>query len=203
MIETVSWIFFIFAAVVFHEVSHGLMAYVLGDSTAKSAGRLSLNPLKHIDPFWTVILPAVLYFSTHGKLVFGMAKPVPVNFARLRHPRRDAVLVALAGPGVNLLLAAILSLIWSRSGSTFALYGAYLNLGLGLFNLIPIPPLDGSRIAAALMPRRMSSMFLSIERWGFIIIVFLHMMGILFKILMPAIDFFCKLYRIPLVLSDI
>ena len=197
MTETVLWIFFIFTAVVLHEIAHGLMAYSLGDPTAKFAGRLSLNPLKHIDLFWTVILPVVLYLSTHGKLVFGMAKPVPVNFSRLRSPRRDTVLVALAGPAANLAIAAFLSFIWVRLGSTFALYGAYLNLGLGLFNLIPIPPLDGSRVAAVLMPERVSSAFLSIERWGFLMIIFLHMTGVLFKILVPMIDFFCNLLHIP------
>lgn len=197
MIEAFSWVFFIFMAVVLHEVAHGLTAYSLGDSTAKSAGRLSLNPLKHIDLFWTIILPLVLYFSTQGKLAFGMAKPVPVNFARLRHPGRDSVLVAFSGPAVNLVLAAVLSLIWVRSESQWALYGAYLNLGLGVFNLIPIPPLDGSRIAAAFMPGGAARLFLSVERWGFLIIIALHLSGILLKILLPVIHLFCAVLRIP------
>ncbi len=197
MTETVLWIFFIFSAVVLHEVAHGLAAYFLGDPTAKSAGRLSLNPLKHIDLFWTVLLPAALYFSTQGKLVFGMAKPVPVNFNRLRHPRRDTILVALAGPVTNLLLAALLSFVWGHYGSTFALYGAYLNLGLGVFNLIPVPPMDGSRVFSVLLPERAGAAFLSMDRWGFLIVIFMHMTGILFKILVPMINFFCNLLHIP------
>lgn len=197
MTETLSWVFFIFIAVVLHEVAHGLIAYWLGDSTAKSAGRLSLNPLKHIDPFWTVILPAVLFFTTQGRLVFGMAKPVPVNFTRLRSPRRDSILVALAGPAVNFALAALLSLVWAKSGSTFALYGAYLNLGLGVFNLLPIPPLDGSRIAAALMPDRAATAYLSVQRWGFLIIIALYFSGILLKALVPVMTFFSNLLRLP------
>lgn len=197
MIETLTWFFFIFLAVVLHEVAHGLAAYRLGDPTAKEEGRLSLNPLRHIHPFWTVVLPAVLYFTTQGKLVFGMAKPVPVNFSRLRSPRRDSVLVALAGPGVNLVLAGILSLIWAKTGSEFALYGAYLNLGLGVFNLLPIPPLDGSRIAAAFMPNRAAYFYLSVQKFGFLIVIALYLSGVLMKILVPCINFFSDLLRLP------
>lgn len=197
MTETVLWIFFIFTAVVLHEIAHGLTAYLLGDPTAKFAGRLSINPLKHIDPFWTVILPVTLFLTTHGKLVFGMAKPVPVNFSRLRSPRRDTVLVALAGPLMNLLIAAGLSLYWRKTGSEFALYGAYLNIGLGAFNLIPVPPMDGSRVVAAMMPNRLSTAFLSVERWGFMVIILLQIAGVLFKILVPMIDFFCRLFHMP------
>lgn len=198
MTETLYWILFIFMAVVLHEVSHGLVAYLLGDSTAKSEGRLSLNPVRHIDIFWTIILPVLLYFTTNGKLVFGMAKPVPVDFSRLRSPRRDTFLVAVAGPAMNLLIAAILSIIYFRTASQFALYGAYLNIGLALFNLIPIPPMDGSRMAACFMPARAAYKFLSIDRWGFIITIALYASGILFKVLAPAFQFVCDLFRIPI-----
>ena len=195
--ETAAWIFLFIMTVVLHEVSHGVVAYALGDPTAKQEGRLSLNPLRHVDPFWTVILPVILFFSTHGRFAIGMAKPVPVDFSKLHKPKRDMIWVGLAGPAVNIILAFIFSLFWKATGHDLMLYGVYLNLGLALFNLIPIPPLDGSRIMAGLLPGIWARRYLIIERFGFAIIILLYLMGWLFRILLPVIDFFCSRFGVP------
>jgi Zn-dependent protease len=147
-------------SVVLHEVSHGYVAYRLGDPTAKEQHRLTLNPLAHIDPFGTILLPALLIVS--GLPAFGYAKPVPVNFSRLRHPRRDSLYVALVGPFVNLLLSAVgfviceLALHVTRSALmlNIGVYLGLVNLTLAVFNLLPIPPLDGSAIIERLVPNR-------------------------------------------------
>ncbi|MBI4971998.1 MAG: site-2 protease family protein, partial [Candidatus Omnitrophica bacterium] len=137
------FIFIFLMTVVLHELAHGLVAYALGDRTAAKMGRLTLNPLKHIDPLWTVLLPLLLYLL--GLPIIGMAKPVPVNFLNLKNPKRDMIWVAAAGPITNLLLASVLVLFYKMSGTTeFILYCVYFNLGLAMFNLLPIPPLDGS-----------------------------------------------------------
>lgn len=184
-------------AIVLHEVAHGLAAYALGDPTAKQAGRLTLNPLKHIDPFWTLILPAILLISTQGRFAIGMAKPVPVNFFRLRNPKKDMVWVGLAGPAANIALAALFSGLLNLTGMVAFLYGVYINLGLALFNMIPIPPLDGSRVAAGLMPVRWLRYYLGLERFGFLIILILYMKGWLFWFIRPGMDFFCRLFGVP------
>ena len=180
-------VFVFFISVVIHEVSHGLAAYALGDATAKDAGRLTLNPLPHISLFWTVLLPAALFFATHGHFAIGMAKPVPVDFSRLRKPRSGMSAVALAGPFSNLVLAAILALVWSKWKIDFWLYAVYLNLGLAVFNLIPIPPLDGSRVLASCLPRTWISKLFKFEKFGFIVIAGLYFTGILLKRVVPVI----------------
>ena len=148
LVELLRSFVYLIPALVFHEVAHGWVAYKLGDRTAKAMGRLSLNPLKHIDPVGTIAMPLVLFLSTGGKFVFGAAKPVPVNFAALRNPRRDMIFVGLAGPMANFLLAFILVLVWKfLPASEFLGFRfenfIFVNVFLGAFNLVPIPPLDG------------------------------------------------------------
>jgi Zn-dependent protease len=163
--------------VTIHEVSHGYVAYLCGDATAKNAGRLTLNPLKHIDPFWTVIVPFIL-LVVHSPILFGMAKPVPVNFMMLRNPKRDMILVAAAGPAANILMAIALIYVYKLTGIAVLIYLIMLNLLLAFFNLIPIPPLDGGRILAGFLPSHLAYKFGRIEPYGIFIVVFLLMTGI-------------------------
>jgi len=180
------WLVPLVIAIVFHEVAHGLVARRLGDPTAQQLGRLSFNPIRHIDLFGTVILPLILVVS-HAGAIFGWAKPVPVNYARLRNPRRDMVLVALAGPGMNLLLAlvgaAILLATISLSGGTqegpahFIAESAYsfvlINVFLGVFNLLPIPPFDGGHVVEGLLPPSAALQFHKIGRFSLLVLVLL------------------------------
>ena len=166
-------------AIVFHEVSHGLVARKLGDPTAAERGRLTLNPLKHVDPFGTVILPLLLAIS-HAP-IFGWAKPVPVDYRRLKNPRRDMVLVALAGPGMNVLLAlvgsAILAATLSFSGPRFLVDAAFVfvitNVFLAVFNMIPLPPFDGGHVAEGLLPPRLGQQFRKIGRYSLLVFMIL------------------------------
>jgi len=180
------WLIPLVIAIVFHEVAHGLVARRLGDPTAEERGRLSLNPIRHIDPFGTVILPLILAVS-HAGAIFGWAKPVPVNYARLRKPRRDMVLVALAGPGMNLLLAiagaAILVATLSLSGgaqdgvarfvAANALNFIFINIFLGVFNLLPVPPFDGGHVVEGLLPPSAAVQFRKIGRFSLLVMVIL------------------------------
>ena len=190
-------ILILLAAMTVHEVSHGFVAYWLGDDTAKRAGRLTLNPLRHIDPFWTVLLPALLYFTTGGRFMFGMAKPVPVNFSQLRNLRRDMVCVALAGPLANLLMATVLAFFFKINHNSILLYGIYLNLGLGVFNLLPLPPLDGSRVVGGLLPVRWAISYFRVERFGSLLVLVLYFTGFLMPWVRMGMDFFCGLLRVP------
>ncbi len=180
-----------------HEVSHGLVAYYFGDPTAKQEGRLTLNPLKHIDPFWTVILPGLLFFSTGGRFAIGMAKPVPVDFARLHHPKKDMIWVALAGPAANIVFALVLTIALRLTEQQLILYAIYFNLGLAVFNMIPIPPLDGSRVMAGLLPGKLALYYLRAEPYGFVIILVLYFTGILVSWILPGVNFFCRVMDIP------
>lgn len=180
-------------SVILHELSHGLVAFWLGDRTAKDAGRLTFNPIKHIDPYMSILVPVVLYIL--GAPVFGGAKPVPVNYHNLKWREWGMALVALAGPLTNFLLAFLSFLIGHFTGF---LYGAggeivnfiftelvFINLGFMLFNLIPIPPLDGSRILYAISPDFFRNFLSQIERYGFIIVYLLiFLFGDLFSHLM-------------------
>ncbi len=188
------------AAVTIHEVSHGLVAYRLGDPTPKLAGRLSLNPIKHLDLFGTLA-----FILTQA---IGWAKPVPINPRYFKNPKQDMIWVALAGPVSNLLLATLfalmlkflpyflypLSLFGRRSvvffGKPLVLMfalGIQLNIGLAIFNLLPIPPLDGSRILFGLLPPKMAYSYLRLEPYGFIILLLLIFTGVIQKIILPAI----------------
>lgn len=172
-------------SVILHELAHGVVAYWLGDHTAKDAGRLTFNPIKHIDPYMSILVPVILYILNAP--VFGGAKPVPVNYRNLKGREWGMALVALAGPFTNFLLAFIFFLIGHFSGLLYGTGGAiwkfaftefvYVNLGFMLFNLIPIPPLDGSRVLYAISPDGFRNVLANIERFGIIIV---YMMILLF-----------------------
>lgn len=173
------WVVPVLLAVTLHEAAHGYTALRLGDDTALRAGRLSLNPLRHIDPVGTVLVPALMLFAT--SFLFGWAKPVPVDFMRLNNPRRDMVLVAAAGPGSNLLLAVaaalLIHLLPLFSGDLYQWVGHNLinmvriNLLLCVFNMLPIPPLDGGRVAVGLLPPTLGQRLARLERSGILIIL--------------------------------
>jgi len=181
-------IFVLYFAIVVHEVSHGFVAYLRGDPTAKAMGRLTLNPIPHIDLFGTIIIPGFLIiqsYFTGSHFIIGWAKPVPVDIRRFADPLRDFAITSMAGPASNFLQVAVYAVIfrmaytwgWPDWVVYFGLAGAAINLFLGLFNLIPIPPLDGSRLVAAALPTRLAVQYLSIERFGFIIIFGLLWLG--------------------------
>lgn len=168
-------------SVILHELSHGIVAYWLGDRTAKDAGRLTFNPIKHIDPYMSILVPVVLYIL--GAPVFGGAKPVPVNYRNLKWHEWGMALVAIAGPFTNFLLALIFFLIGHFTGLAYGVGGElwqfiftefiYINLGFMIFNLIPIPPLDGSRVLYAIAPDGFRNILAGVERYGIIIVYLL------------------------------
>jgi Zn-dependent protease len=174
-----TWVVPILIAITFHEAAHAYAALRLGDDTALREGRVTFNPLKHVDPFGTILVPALLLL-TASPFLFGWAKPVPVAFHRLRNPRCDMALVAVAGPMTNVILAfasaLLLHLVWLVPGSTAPwlaqtfYQSILLNLVLAIFNMIPIPPLDGSRIALSLMPGVLARPYAKLERFGFMIL---------------------------------
>ncbi|HVY67333.1 MAG TPA: site-2 protease family protein [Patescibacteria group bacterium] len=195
----VIFVILIFSAIV-HEVCHGLVAERFGDDTAREQGRITLNPLPHIDPFGSILLPLLLLWAG-SPIVFGAAKPVPVNFDNLKPRRLGMAMVALAGPLANYALAVVFALIiklgLSNSIATPILLEAVLiNLVLGTFNLVPIPPLDGSKVLGAVLPERFTYWILSWERWGFVLVLLFLYLGWLEYILLPVIMGFSKLFGI-------
>ncbi len=182
-------------SIVVHEVMHGYVAYKLGDSTAKFMGRLTLNPIPHIDLLGTIIIPLFLIVS-RSPILFGWAKPVPVNFNNLRNPKKDSVYVALAGPASNFVLAIVFAIFFHLlsflSLNIVFWYGVYINLILGIFNLIPIPPLDGGRIAVGLLPLRYSYMLQRIEPFGIYIVVILLFLGFFSYTIFPLVNYLSR-----------
>lgn len=205
----------ILVAITFHEASHGFVAYRLGDSTAKMLGRLTLNPIAHIDLFGTIILPILLFAMTDGRFVFGYAKPVPINPMNFKNPRRDMALSAAAGPVTNILLAGISALLLHLFLTPLTgiipealtekvlmpmilifTYSALINIILAAFNMLPVPPLDGGRVLTGLLPYKHAISFSKIEPFGFIIVLVLIYTNIAHYIIMPIIAVFVSLFQV-------
>ena len=214
IIQISIWALPVLAAIVFHEVAHGWVAYRFGDPTAARMGRLTLNPISHIDLFGTIILPLLLIVA-RSPFLFGYAKPVPVNFYNLNHPKRDMIWVALAGPLTNILLALgsvlILKFLGALEFSPDSSYAPYLlavlnpvylmaknsvviNVVLAVFNAFPIPPLDGGRVLVGVLPEPQSSALARVEPYGFLIILVLLMSHAMDAVMGPAVYFLLRLF---------
>lgn len=195
------WVVPVLFAITVHEVAHGWVANHYGDPTARMMGRLTLNPVKHIDPVGTVLVPGMMLLL--GGIVFGWAKPVPVNQDNLRDPRKHMMVVAAAGPGANLVMAVLWALvIWlgvAVSGFNDSIgfgiqymgfAGVTINVVLMVLNMVPVPPLDGSRVVSGLLPPKVAWQYNQIEPYGLIIVLVLLVTGVLFGVLMPIVNFF-------------
>jgi Zn-dependent protease len=193
-------------AIVLHEVAHGWVANKLGDHTARDMGRLTLNPISHIDLFGTIIMPLMLFVLTNGKMLFGYAKPVPINPYNFRDPKKGMALSSLAGPGINMVLAGSFAFLlrvvmpaiegstpkqeWEWLSLPISLmfgYGVIINVVLGVLNLIPVPPLDGSRVVYWLLPDKQAAAYYRLEPYGMVILMLLIMFGVLGRIISPII----------------
>jgi Zn-dependent protease len=205
----------ILIAITFHEVSHGFVANKLGDPTAKFTGRLTLNPLVHIDPVGTLLMPILLFIFTNGQFVFGYAKPVPINPMNFKDPKKDMALSAAAGPVTNILLAIISQIVLAHliipayslfsGGISIAVlkplkmmfeFSILINIILAVINMIPVPPLDGGRVLVGLLPHKQAISYSKIEPYGFIIVILLLITGIANIIIYPVILLLYALVRI-------
>lgn len=185
-------------AITLHEAAHGYVARYFGDPTAHQAGRITLNPFRHIDPVGTILVPLAILLVSGGGMLFGWAKPVPVDFGRLRQPKRDMMWVAGAGPAANLAMAlfwaAMFKLAWTMPENAYQMplalmsqIGIGINVVLMVLNLLPLPPLDGGRIAVSLLPHGVAWRFAQLERWGFPILLVLLFTGVLGAVLSPLV----------------
>jgi Zn-dependent protease len=208
--KIIIWAVPVLLAITVHEVAHGWVALRYGDTTAKRAGRLTLNPIKHVDPVGTILVPGIMLAL--GGFIFGWAKPVPVNFMALNNPKRDMVYVAIAGPATNLVMA----FVWGGLGLLaqyipitagkpllfMSIAGIYINAILMFVNLIPLPPLDGGRVAVGLLPNKMAMAYSKIEPYGLFIMIALLASGMLGRILWPPlsafVSFVASLFSIPI-----
>lgn len=191
-------------AITLHEAAHGYAARYFGDMTAYQAGRITLNPIRHIDPMGTIVVPILILIASQGKYAFGWAKPVPVNFGRLRNPKRDMLWVAAAGPAANLLMAILWAFVikamqgvpqnyFTEPVLLMARGGIIVNAVLMVLNLLPLPPLDGGRIAVSLLPQKLAYRFARVEPFGLIILLVLMLLGVLGKVMWPFIAGFIGL----------
>ena len=201
MINSLPQIVILLFSIIFHEVAHGRIALLRGDTTARDAGRLTFNPIPHIDIFGTILFPLFLIVM-RSSVLFGWAKPVPVTPWRLKEAKKDMALVGAAGPASNFLLALVAGMLFRWAAGVFggqhaltqALFFAVLiNLVLTFFNLIPIPPLDGSRIVMGFLPHELAMQYVKIERYGFIILFAFFFLGLFQRIIFPFVNFFLKL----------
>ena len=213
LFQAATWLIPLVFAIVLHEISHGWVANAFGDSTARDLGRLSPNPVRHVDPVGTVVLPLVLAVS--GAPVFGWAKPVPVVAKRMRNPRVHMMLVALAGPGMNLLLAMLAGIVLalvrpegppSGAGELFLLMNLLnfiaINLFLAVFNLLPLPPFDGGHVLEGLLPRRLALHYSKLARFGFPLLIFLLLIlpmlvpkaNVVERVVRPPVEWLLRLF---------
>lgn len=205
IIDIVAIVIILFSAIILHECAHGWVAYKFGDPTAKQAGRLTLNPFKHVDLFGTVLLPGILLtlrLLGYDTFVFGWAKPVPVNFSRLRNPKRDMMWVGLAGPVTNICLAILFGLVLRAFPGTayneIIGFAVFINILLAVFNMIPIPPLDGSRVVMGLLPRNLLLSYVKLERYGILIVMALLYFGLFERVIIPIITFISRLLGVQM-----
>jgi len=194
MLDFLTYVIPIIFAITVHEVAHGWVAYKLGDNTAKSLGRLTLNPIPHIDILGTIIIPTILYLTS--PFIFGFAKPVPINYNNLRNSKKDVIYVSIAGPLSNIIMALLWTLVlyiallygWFILGKMAAI-GIFFNLLLAIFNMIPIPPLDGSVMIRTILPRRYLNQYDQLEVYGIFIVFALMFAGLFNFVILPALMF--------------